>query len=525
MLLISGISVSFSEDENIAVAEAQKKLGLRSGQCTDAFVYKRSLDARRRDDIRYVYTVALKTPDERRFLRQHKEQVRLYQPAKLSLNPGKESLSHPPVVAGFGPAGMFAALLLARAGYRPVVLERGGPVEERVQAVEGFFLGGPLDVENNVQFGEGGAGTFSDGKLTTRIGDPLCEWVLERLVEFGAPAAIKKSQKPHIGTDRLREILPRIRAEIEALGGKVYFHQRLAGLHQKNGRLVGIDTTAGGLATNTLILALGHSARDSFRMLLDAGVHMEAKSFSVGLRIEHLQTEIDRGLYGKYAGHPRLPVGEYQLSLRQGELAGYTFCMCPGGSVVAAASEEGGVVVNGMSMEARSGVNANSALCCSVTPQDYGTGVLDGVLFQERLEKKAFALGGGRFLAPCQTVGGFLSGTIPDFTTVSPSYPRGVTPGDLSELLPPVAGEMLMRSLRAFGHRLPGFCDPAAVLTGIESRTSSPVRIVRDQALEGSVGGLYPAGEGAGYAGGIMSAAVDGLRVATAVIERFAPSL
>lgn len=523
MILVSGISLPFEEEEGAAIPKARKILGLSGGE---AFIYRRSLDARRRQDIRYLYTVGFRAGKEAEeaAARRKDSRIRLHQEPAWEPPRGTSPLSSRPVVAGFGPAGIFCALLLARCGYRPIVLERGGPVEDRTAAVERFFQTGTLDRRNNVQFGEGGAGAFSDGKLTTRIGDPRCAQVLRALVEFGAPPEIERRAKPHVGTDRLREVVRRLREEILRCGGEVRFYTQLTGLRLSGGTLQGIETNEGELAAEALVLALGHSARDSFSMLLQSGAEMEAKAFSVGARIEHLRAQVDEALYGRYAGHPKLPPGEYQLSLRRGERGVYTFCMCPGGTVIPSASEEGGLVVNGMSEYARNGVNSNSALCCAVAPEDFGRGPLDGVRFQQELERTAFRLGGGDFCAPIQTVGRFLAGQPgAQLGTIRPSYLPGVREADFSALYPDFVQEMLRAGLRAFGRRQPGFDRPDAVLTAVESRTSSPVRVKRDESFQSNLRGIYPCGEGAGYAGGILSAAVDGLRVAEAVMARFAP--
>lgn len=526
MILVSGISLPFSENEREAIKKGQEQARLPGGSALDSFVYRRSLDARAREDIRYVYTIGITTDiDEKRHIAQlGRKNITAHEREELSPAHGSEALFHRPIVAGFGPSGMFAALLLAREGYRPIVLERGGAIPERVAATEGFWGGAGLNTQSNVQFGEGGAGTFSDGKLTTRIGDPLCEWVLHTLARFGAPEVILRTAKPHIGTDNLRHVVQNIRQEIIALGGEVKFATMLEGLIIKNGRIAGVLATGGELGGECVIAALGHSARDSFSMLLESGAQITPKSFSVGFRVEHLQSEIDHALYGAHAGDERLPPGEYQMSLKYGGRAAYTFCMCPGGVVVPAASEAGGVVVNGMSEFMRAGANANSALCCSVSPADFPAGPLGGVLFQQGLEQRAAALGSGGYRAPAQTADRFLSGTAGmKLGRVQPSYALGVSPADFRELFPDHVLEMLRRGLLAFGRRLEGFSAADTLLTGVESRTSSPVRIERGQDMQSNIGGLYPCGEGAGYAGGIMSAAVDGLRAAIAVIERFSP--
>ncbi|MDR3644925.1 MAG: hypothetical protein P4M02_07625, partial [Clostridia bacterium] len=439
---------------------------------------------------------------------------------------GVECLPHRPVIAGFGPAGMFAGLVLARHGYRPLIVERGGDIDERVKAVSGFWQGGALDTGCNVQFGEGGAGTFSDGKLTTRINDPRCELILEEFAAFGAPKDILRAARPHIGTYLLRGVVRALREEILACGGEVRFRTAVTGLCIRGGCIGGVTLGDGSqIACDALIFAPGHSARDSFSMLLKNGVAFAPKPFSVGLRIEQLQSEIEKSLYGDYAGHPALPRGEYRFSLRSSGRAVYTFCMCPGGEVVAAASEEGGVVTNGMSEYSRAGKNANSALVVSVDSTDFGSGALDGVLFQQRLERAAFAAGGGNFHAPAQTVGGFLQDrAVLEIGRVEPTYIPGVAAANLKALFPRQIGSMLAQGLAAFDRKLAGFAAKDAVLTGVETRTSSPVRILRGEGLEDvGIGGLYPAGEGAGYAGGIMSAAADGMRAAEAVMARYRP--
>lgn len=524
-LLISNIRLPLDAPENDAVRAALRAAGLPVSLEGDAYIARQAPDLRH-GQASFVYTVGIDLPAAREkeaMCRVGSAQIRRRDTAPFDPQPGSEPMEGRPVIVGFGPAGMFAGLLLAYRGYRPLIVERGAPVEARAQAVARFWREGALDADTNVQFGEGGAGTFSDGKLTTRIGDPLCAEVLRQFAAHGAPQEILRAAKPHIGTDRLRGVVRAIREDIVAHGGEVRFRTRLTGLRVQSGR-VRAACLGGGeeAAAGTLILAAGHSARDTFEMLLQSGVRLEPKPFSVGVRIEHLQSAVEQALYGRYAGHPRLPRGEYQLSLRKGERAVYTFCMCPGGTVVAAASEPGGVVTNGMSDYNRDRRNANAALVVSV---DAFPAPLDGVAFQRELERAAFAAGGGDYRAPCQTVGAFLAGKpgAPG-DEVTPSYPAGVTPARLDTLFAPGITAMLRDGLRAFGRRQHGFDAPQAVLTGVETRTSSPVRIPRTAACEAvSMQGLYPAGEGAGYAGGIMSAAVDGLRVAAAVVTRYAP--
>lgn len=521
-ILVSEIVTGLDEPVEAAWEKALKALGLTGEHL--CCITKTSVDARRRP-VRFVHTVSVETADEERVYQRCKSKhVALRRDLPLEISYGNTPMPGRPVIVGFGPAGMFCGLLLARCGYRPLILERGAAMDERVRAVETFWRTGALDPGTNVQFGEGGAGTFSDGKLTTRIGDPKCAWILRELVNFGAPPEILQKAKPHVGTDLLRDVVISLRRELSALGGEVLFKTPMTDIIRRGGVLTA-KTPDGEIPAGVLVLATGHSARDTFAMLEQRGFSMEPKPFSVGVRVEHLQKDIDRGLYGELAGHPALPPGEYQLSCREGARGVYTFCMCPGGVVVPAASEEGMAVTNGMSYHARDGVNANSAVAVSVDAADYGSGPLDGMRFQQRLERLAFQAGGGGYSAPVQDAGHFLAGKR-GFTQgrVFPTYCRGVTEADFSALFPPFVTDMLQKGLRRFSGKLPGFAASDTLLTGIETRTSSPVRILRGenyQALNDP--DVYPCAEGAGYAGGIMSAAVDGLRVALAIMERFAP--
>ncbi|WP_241152719.1 NAD(P)/FAD-dependent oxidoreductase [Gordonibacter sp. Marseille-P4307] len=519
---------------------------------------RRSVDARKKNDVHFIATfvVSLIDPDlERRLIagdngRSRGARVRIHKPYERMRIPcfsqtvgmlGGDASPLRPVVVGFGPAGMFAALYLAEAGLRPLVVERGSSIERRRAAVDAFEAGGPLDVGTNIQFGEGGAGTFSDGKLTTGTKSPIARHILRWLIDAGAPEEIWWQAKPHVGTDKLETVVRRLRERIVSLGAEVRFDARLSDWLIEGGRLrsVEIEDAATGatetVAADQLILACGHSARDTFRLARDAGARMERKAFSIGVRIEHPQRDIDVSQYGRAAAHPALGAADYKLVAHlPGGRSVYTFCMCPGGTVVCAASEEGGVVVNGMSRFARDEVNANSALLVSVSPDDFGEGdVLAGVDLQRRVERAAFdlsrAAGGDAYQAPAQTVGDFLacshdpSHACAPSRTVEPSYARGVVWCDLHECLPPFATRALAEALPLLDRRLRGFANPDAVMTGVETRSSSPVRIVRDERFQASFNGsaaesgVYPAGEGPGYAGGIMSAAVDGVRVAEAL--------
>ena len=529
MILVRNIRLPLSAGEPQAFEKALHAARIPRGKVQHLGVAKLSVDARH-GQPKLVYTVAvtLKEPAEDAAFAARCGDASLQQKVDFSVQNGIQPLAHRPVVCGLGPAGLFAALLLARQGYQPIVLERGPALDERVKAVEHFSATGELDVNANIQFGEGGAGTFSDGKLTTRIGDELCGFVTEVFLQHGAPEEIAWKQKPHVGTDLLRGVITSIRKEIEALGGEVHFNTALTGFEQKNGQLTGIFTTNGTFACEALVFAVGHSARDTFGMLMDGGLQLECKPFSVGFRAEHLQSEIEKSLYHEAAGHPALPRGEYQLSQHVGERCVYTFCMCPGGQVVASASEEGRVVTNGMSFHARNGKNANAAVVVSVGGKDFADDPRRAIAFQRELEARAYAAGrsAGEYAAPAENIQSFLEGRGQlNIGRVQPTYDRGVAAADLGALLPQELAETLRAGLRAYERKIAGYTAPEAILTGLETRTSSPVRLKREENFECTqLAGLYPCGEGAGYAGGIMSAAVDGLRVARAIISRYAPA-
>ena len=500
---------------------AARVLGIRPQEILSLEIVKKSLDARKKSRIQWVYTVDVSCEGPEQLLLRRGGSRIAPSPRDRYTPPRPSGLvAQRPVIAGFGPAGMFAALVLAEAGLRPIILERGQDVQTRQQTVSRFWQTGELDACCNVQFGEGGAGAFSDGKLNTGTSDPRHRWILEQFVAFGAQQEILYDAKPHIGTDVLLHVVQHLRQRVQALGGEIFFGHRLEQLHTSGGCLhsITVATPAGPetLPCSNLILATGHSARDTFRMLCSQPVSLEPKPFAMGVRVEHLQRQIDLAQYGICPG---LPPADYKLFCHLPQRTVYTFCMCPGGYVVAAASEPGGIVTNGMSYSGRKGQNANSALLVSLNPRDFpDSGPLGGMLWQETLERNAFRYA-GNYHAPAQTVGDFLRGRRTEqFGRVQPTYRPGVTPADLAELLPEPICSSLREGLPLLAGKLSGFADPETVLTGPETRSSSPVRILRDSSLQAAVSGLYPCGEGAGYAGGILSAAADGIRCAEAIL-------
>lgn len=528
MIGIHNFRMALTDDTPLEQAAAAR-LGLDAADLRRVRILRQAVDARRKAHISFVYTLEVDTPHEaavRRRLRRDKDVVALLPKEALPVVPGTQPLPGRPVVVGMGPAGLLAALALARHGYRPLLVERGRHVDARSADVAQFWQSGRLDASSNVQFGEGGAGTFSDGKLTTRVNHPRMQELLDLFVAAGAPAEIAYLHKPHVGTDVLRQVVKNLREEILRLGGEVFFERQLTDLVIQEGRVTAVELSGGRRELcGALLLAIGHSARDTYTMLHARGVAMEPKPFAIGLRVEHPQELVDQAQYGAAAGHPRLGAADYALVHHQGERTAYSFCMCPGGLVIASSSEAGGLVTNGMSLYSRASGLANSALVVNVLPEDYGGGPLGGIAFQRRWEQAAFALGGGSYAAPVQAVGDFLQGRGETAFLTAPSYRPGTQRSDLSRCLPPFVVDTLRAALPEFGRKLRGFAHPGAVLTGVETRTSAPLRLPRGRDFQSlSLQGLYPVGEGAGYAGGIMSAALDGYLAALAVIEAYGPA-
>ncbi len=522
-ITINGIRVQYKntpanydkEAIHKATVQIYKKTGAKPFNLK---ISKKSIDARR-GEISFVYTVYAEIENGK--INESDREIKIFSDPKLDLSHGTKKIASRPIIVGFGPAGMFASLLLAENGFRPIVFERGGSVKERSAAVEKFIKEGILDENTNIQFGAGGAGTFSDGKLMTRINDPLISYVLYKLCALGAPDDITYKAKPHIGTDILRSVVENADKKVRELGGEIYYNTPVTDITSSSLR-------AGGeiFSFDAMILATGHSARDIYDELLCGGFTVEAKPFSVGVRAEHLQTDIDRAMFRGHAGDEVLGHAEYQLSYRKGERGCYTFCMCPGGTVVPSASEEGGVVTNGMSTRARDGKNANAAVCVSVHPEDYGNDPRLAIKFQRDLEKTAYRAAGCDYSAPMQTVGDLLEGKHgSEPSVIIPTYRGGcVKAVDLGNIFPPFVTEMLKAGLIDFSHKIHGYADAGVPLTGVETRTSAPVRVLRGENFT-AVGynKIYPCGEGAGYAGGIVSAAVDGIRVASKIISEYAP--
>ncbi|MDQ8038180.1 MAG: NAD(P)/FAD-dependent oxidoreductase [Pedobacter sp.] len=530
MLRITDLKLPLEHKPEALTAAILTRLGIKAGDLQNVTVYKRSYDARKRGHIQLIYTLDIETDREAELLQKFADDKHISATPPLEyqfVGQAPASLKERPVVIGFGPCGLFAALLLAQMGFRPIVLERGKAVRERTRDTWGLWRKNELNPESNVQFGEGGAGTFSDGKLYSQIRDPHHHGrkVLTEFVQAGAPEEILYVSKPHIGTFKLVSMIENMRKNIEELGGEIRFSQRVDDIEIKDGKIRALHLSTGEvLPASHVVLAVGHSARDTFEMLHNRGVFMEAKPFSIGFRAEHPQSLVDKCRFGPQAGHPILGAADYKLvhHCKNGRSV-YSFCMCPGGTVVAATSEPGRVVTNGMSQYSRNERNANAAIVVGITPEDFGgEGPLAGIVFQRELESRAYVLGGSNYEAPGQLVGDFISGKASTaFGSVQPSYKPGVKLGDLSSALPEYAITAIREALPAFDKQIRGFAMHDAVLTGVETRTSSPLRIKRDDDSLQSLNtqGLFPAGEGAGYAGGILSAGVDGIRVAEAVAK------
>lgn len=531
MLRLTEIKLPLHHQDEMAELKARilAKLAITEGELHHFTVFKRGIDARKKSDIQLIYTLDLDVANEQKLLSQFAKDPHV-NPAPDTeykfVAKAPTTLTERPVVVGLGPCGLFAGLLLAQMGFKPIILERGKAVRERTKDTFGFWRGQELNTESNVQYGEGGAGTFSDGKLYSQIKDPkhYGRKVLTEFVAAGAPEEIMYVSKPHIGTFKLVSMVEKMRANIIALGGEIRFSSRVDQIHIEDNQLNGITLNNGErLNCRHLVLAVGHSARDTFQMLYDAGVYIEAKPFSVGFRIEHEQSMIDSCRWGPNAGHPILGAADYKLvhHCKNGRTV-YSFCMCPGGTVVAAASETGGVVTNGMSQYSRHERNANSAIVVGIHPeQDYPGHPLAGIDLQRKLEQAAFQLGGADYHAPAQLIGDFLAGrSSAELGAVQPSYTPGIKLTDLSALLPDYATAAIREAIPAFEKQIRGFAKVDGLLTAVETRTSSPICIKRGADLQSlNVKGLYPAGEGAGYAGGILSAAIDGIRVAEALAQ------
>lgn len=514
-ILINNITLPFTAPPEEACAKASEIIG-GSYKILRSYIYRKSIDARHKNNICFVYSVIAEIEYDKE-IRGFKS-INTDNTLKFDFtSENYEKLETPPVIVGFGPCGMFCALVLAEYGYNPVVIERGGGIDERIEKAQNFYNTGILDSDTNIQFGAGGAGTFSDGKLTTRINDEKCGYILERFHQLGAPSDILTDAKPHIGTDIVRKIVKNIGARIIESGGHLYLNTKLLKIKYNGNRAYAAITDKGEFPCGSLTLAAGHSARELYDLYKADGYDIIKKPFSVGVRIEHLRTDIDKAVYGNNAGNPLLGAADYAFSKRIGEEAVYTFCMCPGGEVIAAASEENGVVVNGMSYRNRGGANSNAALVVSVTPDD-------PVGFQRSLEKAAFKAGGGNYAAPVQTVGDYMNNILINKPKmVKPTYMNGnYNIYDLNKIFPVHINEMLKAGIDDFGKKLKGFAAADSILTGVETRTSAPYRIKRNEDYT-AIGfdNIYPCGEGAGYAGGIMSAAVDGVNCALKIMERY----
>lgn len=526
MIEINNIHLHIDETENEFMVLKKRiinKIGVSSETPFSFRILKESLDMRQKNNPFFIYKVLVTMDNEEKILKKADKDIRKYrEEERLIPEYGNEVLKKRPVVIGFGPAGMFSALTLAKAGLRPVVFEMGPDVVKRTAKVENFWNTGKLDPWGNIQCGEGGAGTFSDGKLTTRIKDRRVEDVIEAFIEAGAPEEIRYLQKPHVGTDILKGVVMNIRKKIISLGGEVNFNSRMEDMRTENGKVRGVRINSEWVETDDVVLCIGHSSRDTYSMMYEKGFRLEPKAFAVGFRAEHLQKDIDENQYGKYKDHKKLKASEYTLAHKLSDGRGvYSFCMCPGGYVVNASSEEGRLCVNGMSHHARNGINANSAIVISVSEADYGSHPLDGMKFQRMIEEKAFRLGGGDFRAPVQYTSDFSGTEKGSGMRAEPQVRPGFVFTDLRGIYSEKMTEGIIEGMAAFGKKIKGF-DTMGVFTGVEARTSAPLRIKRNEELQAEgVSGLYPCGEGAGYAGGIVSSAVDGIKCAGKIISRY----
>lgn len=507
------LSVPVNSNESLEKI-VQKKIGAK--EVKECIILKKSIDARKRNAILHVYQLAITTENDNKYLKHYERYTHQPQYIQDLITPRKLDIK--PVVVGAGPAGLFASLTLAKLGLKPIVIERGQSVDIRTKDVQNFFKTGMLNTESNVQFGEGGAGTFSDGKLNTNLHNEYIEVVLNEFVKAGAPSEILYDSKPHVGTDKLIDVVKNIRKQIEELGGKFLFGTKLEDIRISNGKVTSAITNNGSIECNMLYLGIGHSARDTFEMLYSKNVNMVPKIFSMGTRIEHLRENIDKAQYGDFAQY--LPSSSYKLSTQTSTGRSlYTFCMCPGGKVINSSSEEGGICVNGMSYHARNDVNSNSAILVNVGPSDFGENPLDGVEYQRKFER-AFFKYSGTYKPVVQKLSDFISNkTTNSFGEVSPSVESGYSMGNIRELLPSVITDTILDGIHYFGNKIRGFDSGDAVLTGIESRSSSPVKILRDDKYNSNIMGLIPIGEGAGYSGGIVSSAIDGIKAVLSLCE------
>ena len=516
MVKISNIKVRADYTDEELFDYIFKKYGVNKPEVTKSRIIKKSIDARNKSDIFYNYTVEIEAKNENRIKGAAK--VEPEREPEITINRASDVR---PVIVGAGPAGLFAALTMVQNGVKPILIEQGKCVEERQADVEEFIKNGKLNTLSNLQFGEGGAGTFSDGKLTSGIHNPWCKKVLQEFYNFGAPEQILYVNKPHIGTDNLVRIIKNMREYIISNGGTVIFNEKVTDFCIEEGKITGVCCQSGKVYnTDAVVLAIGHSARDTFEKLYERGIKLEKKNFSVGVRIEHKQSMINESQYGNET-KLKLPPAEYKLAYHGESRSCYTFCMCPGGVVIASSSEPNTIVTNGMSKFARDGENANSAVLVNVSPDDFkGDSPLEGMYFQKELEEKAFKLGGSNYYAPVQRFEDFKNNVqSTSIGVVKPTYTPGYTLCNLNEILPDFVANTLVQGIEHFGKSIKGFDHPDSILTGVETRSSSPVQITRDESKQANVKGLYPCGEGAGYAGGIMSAAVDGIRCALAILE------